>query len=661
LVSLPKTLDDTYDRILCGIPEEYSEYAFKILQWLTYSARPLKLEELAEVIAVNTEGPPWFDEEALFPEPKDLIAICSSLVVAKPLLANRASNSLDVSLAHFSVKEYLVSERIQHQKAAKYSISEIRSNESIAATCLAYLLQFDQESHLYLPDHEARNMHPLLSYAVVHWTRHAKNLSPHRGPLGRLCLELFRPDRTTYTFWLRQHILPLGADRAEDPSPLLMMAMNGVVGMVEMLLDSDAPINENGDHGSALGQATTYGHEEVVKLLLAHGAEVNTEYGRLGSPMQEASRLGYVDIVKALIDAGADVNRGNRHQASALQAAAREGHLNVVQLLTSAKAQVNQESGAYTTALIAACLDKTTSPHTYAVAQHLLSKGTDITTTNGAVGSALHAACTKRRADVELARLLVSEGAEIDAFGGKYGTALQAACAHHGNDEIIRFLISEGADPHTFVPGSKYGTALQAVCAENHDNDAIADFLLDNGAPRNIRGGKYGTALQAACAQNNLEVVKLLLRKDGPVEGVISQEETSICAYGGEYGSALNAACYRNRKEIASFLLDSGAEINANVGTGKYGTPLLCACIQHNVGIVKLLLDRGADITVQAEAGARGPGNVLRAIVNRKFLEKAEQILHMLYAHGAVRIESWLEPPERIRIAKLKEKLGILV
>jgi hypothetical protein len=51
-------LDDTYARILCNIDEEYSQDAFKILQWLAYSARPLRIKEVAEVIAVEIDDDP---------------------------------------------------------------------------------------------------------------------------------------------------------------------------------------------------------------------------------------------------------------------------------------------------------------------------------------------------------------------------------------------------------------------------------------------------------------------------------------------------------------------------------------------------------------------------------------------------------------------------
>src|ERR1700722_15209906 len=69
LASLPKTLDETYARILCSIDEEHKENALKILQWLCYSARPLHIEEIAEVITVNIEDSPRFDPDRRLLEP----------------------------------------------------------------------------------------------------------------------------------------------------------------------------------------------------------------------------------------------------------------------------------------------------------------------------------------------------------------------------------------------------------------------------------------------------------------------------------------------------------------------------------------------------------------------------------------------------------------
>ncbi|KAH0541723.1 hypothetical protein FGG08_003815 [Glutinoglossum americanum] len=104
LASLPKTLDDTYARILEQIEEEHSQNALKVLEWLAYSARPLQLKEVAEVITVDIEGNPRVGPERRCPEPLDIL-ICSSLVTL--------TTNGEVRLAHFSVKEYLASKRIQ--------------------------------------------------------------------------------------------------------------------------------------------------------------------------------------------------------------------------------------------------------------------------------------------------------------------------------------------------------------------------------------------------------------------------------------------------------------------------------------------------------------------------------------------------------------------
>ena len=81
LASLPRTLDETYARILYNIPEEYTEYAIKILQFLAFSTRPLELGELAEVIAINPHGCPWFDRDARLPKPREVLKICPGLII----------------------------------------------------------------------------------------------------------------------------------------------------------------------------------------------------------------------------------------------------------------------------------------------------------------------------------------------------------------------------------------------------------------------------------------------------------------------------------------------------------------------------------------------------------------------------------------------------
>ena len=56
LNDLPKTLDETYRRSLLGIDEEKREYARRLFLCLTVSIRPLRVDELAEFLAVRFNG-----------------------------------------------------------------------------------------------------------------------------------------------------------------------------------------------------------------------------------------------------------------------------------------------------------------------------------------------------------------------------------------------------------------------------------------------------------------------------------------------------------------------------------------------------------------------------------------------------------------------------
>ena len=80
LATLPRTLDQTYDRILCAISDEYSDYAMRILKWLTFSARPLSIEEVAEAVAIDVARNPAFDRDEVLEDPLEAMNICSSLV-----------------------------------------------------------------------------------------------------------------------------------------------------------------------------------------------------------------------------------------------------------------------------------------------------------------------------------------------------------------------------------------------------------------------------------------------------------------------------------------------------------------------------------------------------------------------------------------------------
>jgi hypothetical protein len=161
LNDLPKTLDETYGRTLLGIDEEKREYAQRLFQCLTVSIRPLHLEELAEILAVR------FDEtkHATFnagwrPENTEeaVISACSSLVA----IVDREGSRV-VQFSHFSVKEYLTSERLAtaEEQLSYYHILPEPAHTILAHAGLSVLLQLDDKI-----DRDTIGHFPLAPYAA---------------------------------------------------------------------------------------------------------------------------------------------------------------------------------------------------------------------------------------------------------------------------------------------------------------------------------------------------------------------------------------------------------------------------------------------------------------------------------------------------------------
>ena len=473
LKSLPKDLDSTYDRILGKITEENKDHAFKILQWLAYAARPLRLVEIAEVVAIDVLGSPRFDVERRLVDPWDVMAICPNLLTTAKKknpwdqdldqddtssLEDEKGDIIWVRLAHFSVKEYLVSSRIQQGMASFYSIREVKANTVIAETCLAYLLQFDQPD---LSSEKIFEDFPLASYAADYWHKHSRVTEDAERVAFPLGLDLL-----SYGSCALLHCIRFSdPDRWDDPNlekdpntlalPLYYASAFGLLYSVTSLLDEGADINAKGGRfGTALQVAASKEHNHVLRLLIERGAHVNAVDGADGSALAAAcAQPSSLQMVPLLLHHGAEINVQGGRYGNALQAALWRGNIEVVQLLLHHGAEINVQGGRY--------------------------------------GNALQAALW--RGNIEVVQLLLHHGAEINVQGGYYGNALQAASIG-GKIELVQLLLHHGADIN--AQGGFYGNALQAVSYGG--NIEVVQLLLHHGADINAQGGRYGNALQAA-------------------------------------------------------------------------------------------------------------------------------------------------------------------
>jgi hypothetical protein len=109
------------------------------LQWLSFSARPLKLAEVAQVTGVvpDVNQGLRFKPSLVPADPRSVLAICSSLVTEIDCLCLKRNRNISltnhvgtVKLSHMSVKDYLLS---RHRVAATgFGIDDKRSHSHIA-------------------------------------------------------------------------------------------------------------------------------------------------------------------------------------------------------------------------------------------------------------------------------------------------------------------------------------------------------------------------------------------------------------------------------------------------------------------------------------------------------------------------------------------------
>ena len=170
LNELPITLNDTYERMLQGIPKEKFEHASRLFQCMVAAVRPLRVEELSELFAIEF-GPnnapnlvagwrPENPEEAVF-------STCSTFIT---IIDDRDSKI--VQFSHFSVKEFLTSDRLQMTNVGdirQYYIPLEPAHAILARACVTVLLQLDEKE-----DEEHFRAPPLASYATTNWVRHAQ-------------------------------------------------------------------------------------------------------------------------------------------------------------------------------------------------------------------------------------------------------------------------------------------------------------------------------------------------------------------------------------------------------------------------------------------------------------------------------------------------------
>jgi ankyrin repeat protein len=104
---------------------------------------------------------------------------------------------------------------------------------------------------------------------------------------------------------------------------------------VRLLLEHGADINSKDEYGqTALMNAAHGGQLELVRLLIEKGADLNTRAKYNLTALMLSLIARHPDVARVLIEAGADVNlRSNRNFYSALHLAENAGYHEIIVLL----------------------------------------------------------------------------------------------------------------------------------------------------------------------------------------------------------------------------------------------------------------------------------------------------------------------------------------
>ncbi|MHB9117021.1 MAG: ankyrin repeat domain-containing protein [Burkholderiales bacterium] len=293
-----------------------------------------------------------------------------------------------------------------------------------------------------------------------------------------------------------QKLIAAGADLNRQNSlgetALMLAAYKGHLAVAQLLLDKGASLR--GARWNALLYAILGKNDDIVHLLMAHGADANARLENGTTALMLAAKGGSVEVVQDLLKHHAQVDARNDEQKTAYDWAMAAGNTDIADILVLASARKARLLRAVAAGEINAVRD-------------ILKKGVSPNETDVDGETPLNLAIHARHADI--VSLLLSAGANPRQADAEGDTPLMAA-AFTGDTSILQRLLDEG------VPIDSPGVNALMYAAANGQNGALS-LLLARGAKVNAQTEDGTTALMLAARNGNLEAVKILLENHADV------------------------------------------------------------------------------------------------------------------------------------------------
>ena len=564
--------------MLKDIHEDNREHARRLLHCIAVAIRPLRVSELAELLAFEFDdvagGIPKYRSDWRWKDQEEaVLSTCSSLIAVVDSYDYRKIRV--VQFSHFSVKEFLFSDRLASSTpdVSRYHILPGRAHTIFAQACLGCLLHLDDGI-----DRATALDLPLTVYAADRWVAHAQ-FEDVASRVKAGIQSLFDPDKPHFLRWLNINDLdPSDSDPATydlfpyTPNPLYYASLCGLHDLVEHLaINHPRLINAtNGGFGSPLLAALSRKHIRIAELLLRHGGKVD-DRGR-----NEQTPLHFIAKEFWMVD----------HNLGGIESDA-------ISFLLKHGADVDSRDGDYCTPLHLAA-----SQESLEVAQILLEHGANIESRNDKGQTPLHMACDIHES-ADVAQLLSECGANVNARDNNLDTPLLAA-VRKLNVDAVRILLAHGAEPN--VKNKDGESSLHLFPAYSWDPFyqpyflKLAPLVLQHGADVNAQDNYHTTPLHVAMEQGLIKMTQILLEHGAEPNVANKDGQTPLhFAFEPEFDSENDAEIVIG--SATHLLLQCGADVNAQ--DKDHTTPLLLAIQRNMYDVTRVLLARGATPNVK--------------------------------------------------------------
>lgn len=250
---------------------------------------------------------------------------------------------------------------------------------------------------------------------------------------------------------------------------LISAAENGRLAEMMRLIGLSAVVN---GADAAVIEAAFKGHDAAVRILIKHGAHVDSRDQNRETPLHLAARSGHIPTIKLLHQEGAELDMQNDTGMTPLSCASKNGEQKAVELLLELGANKEVKDQKLRTAL-----------------WHAISKG-----------------------HVGIVKALLDNGANIESANAFRYTTLTRA-VFKGNRHLVKLLLERGA---CMRPESSFNCSPLYI-ASDKGSESLVELLIDHGADLNHRSNDGDTALIAASRTGKAMVVKILIEMGASV------------------------------------------------------------------------------------------------------------------------------------------------